>query len=165
MAENELEINDMAEGDEKQDQPKNKGGRPRKPKPDISVTELDIRHDIFHVSNADPDKSYFHARDDAMRIRQLEQQGYHVCDGEEVLGSSYVAISNKGGSGPINNPGHILMWTPKENKERLESIKDARLKRHEQDVKDKTDAVKAIIERKGLGRMRAKLKSDMEFEI
>ena len=139
-------------------------GRPPKEKPKVSVHDLDPRPDIFKVYDADPDKVYFHARDDALRIRELEHQGYTVCDGKEVIGNPELSISNKAGSGPLNVPGHVLMSTSRENWERLQSIKDARLKRHEQDVKDKVDNAKAILERQGLGRARARLKSD-EFEI
>ncbi|KKL25099.1 hypothetical protein LCGC14_2408720 [marine sediment metagenome] len=154
---------DDSENGKKEDPKKDKGGRPRKKPPKVAVQDLSPRPDPFFVHNADENKVYHHAAEDPLRVRQMQQMGYEVVTGDEVLGTP-LALVSKAMSGPLNNPGHILMSTSRENRERLDAQKDARLERHAQDVKDKTDAVAALIERAGLAgkkhRNRGELKDD-----
>jgi hypothetical protein len=131
----------------------------KKKKSDIMVRDLEPKKDLFYVHKSDPDKAYYHAEDSALRIRELELEGWQVCEGEEIIGSP-LALASDGTSKNLNLPQHVLMWTSKENKERLEREKDERLRAHEEDVKDKVDQVKAILERSGLGRTRGRLKDD-----
>jgi hypothetical protein len=135
----------------------------KRKKSEVFVRDLKPKRDLFYVHKAHPDRAYYHAEEDPLRIRELELEGWIVCDGEEVVGSP-LALSDDGTSRNLNLPGHVLMWTSKENKERLEREKDDRLRAHEEDVKDKVDQVKSILERSGLGRARARLKDeDIDF--
>ena len=129
-------------------------------KPVVEVRELEPMKDMFYVNEADPGKVYYHASDSPMRIRELQLQGYKVCTGKEGGPIGPLAIQNSADSTPINLPGHVLMETSKENWERLDRMKDARLRQHERDVKDKYDEVKAIMERSGLGKASARLKDE-----
>jgi hypothetical protein len=115
---------------------------------------------MFYVNNADPSKVYFHAEDNPIRIRELQMMGYRVCEGKEVGPYSPIAIKDSADSKPVNLPGHILMETSRENWEKLDNMKDARLKQHERDVKDRYDEVAAIMERSGLGKAHARLKDE-----
>ncbi len=129
----------------------------------VVVRDLEPKKDLFYVHKAHPDKAYYHAEDSALRIRELELEGWEVCAGDEVLGSPQ-ALASDGTSKNLNLPQHVLMWTSKENKDRLEREKDERLRAHEQDVKDKIDHVSALLERSGLGRSRGRLKDeDIDF--
>jgi hypothetical protein len=129
----------------------------------VVVRDLEPKKDLFYVHKAQPGKAYYHAEDNALRIRELELEGWNVCEGEEVIGSP-LALASDGTSKNLNLPQHVLMWTSKENKERLEREKDDRLRAHEQDVKDKIDSVSALLERSGLGRSRGRLKDeDIDF--
>ncbi len=142
-------------------QTKKKAKKTKKSK--VMVRDLEPKKDLFYVHKANPDKAYYHAADNALRIRELELEGWNVCEGDEVLGSPQ-ALASDGTSKNLNLPEHVLMWTSKENKERLESEKDDRLRAHEQDVKDKIDHVSALLERSGLGRSRGRLKDeDIDF--
>jgi hypothetical protein len=125
----------------------------------VMVRDLEPKKDLFYVHKSHPDRAYYHARDDALRIRELELEGWQVCDGDEIIGSP-LALASDGTSKNLNLPEHVLMWTSKENKERLEREKDERLRAHEEDVKDKVDQVKAVLERTGLGRTRGRLQDD-----
>lgn len=129
-------------------------------KPKVEAREIEQPKDMFYVSNADPGKVYFHAEDNALRIRELQMMGYNVCEGKEVGPFSPIAIRNSADSKPLNLPGHVLMETSRENWEKLDRMKDARLKQHERDVKDKYDEVGALMERSGLGKARARLKDE-----
>jgi hypothetical protein len=131
----------------------------KKSKGQIMVRDLEPKKDLFYVHKAKPDRAYYHAEDNALRIRELELEGWQVCDGDEVIGSP-LALASDGTSKNLNLPQHVLMWTSKENKERLEREKDKRLRAHEEDVKDKVDQVKAVLERSGLGRTRGRLQDD-----
>ena len=132
-------------------------------KSNVVVRDLEPKRDLFYVHKAHSDRVYYHAEDNALRIRELELEGWQICDGEEVIGSP-LALASDGTSKNLNLPQHVLMWTSKENKDRLESEKDARLRAHEQDVKDKVDQVSALLERSGLGRSRGRLKDeDIDF--
>ena len=132
----------------------------RDSKPVVEAREIEQPRDLFYVNNADPSKVYFHAEDNPLRIRELQMMGYNVCTGKEVGPFSPIAIQNSADSKPLNLPGHILMETSRENWEKLDHMKDARLKQHERDVKDKYDEVSAIMERSGLGRAHARLKDE-----
>jgi hypothetical protein len=52
------------------------------------------------------------------------------------------------------------METSRDNWEKLDNMKDARLKQHERDVKDRYDEVASIMERSGLGKAHARLKDE-----
>ena len=132
----------------------------RDSKPTVEAREIEPAKDLFYVNNADPSKVYFHAEDNPLRIRELQMMGYNVCTGKEVGPFSPIAIQNSADSKPLNLPGHILMETSRENWEKLDRMKDARLKQHERDVKDKYDEVSAIMERSGLGKAHARLKDE-----
>ena len=132
----------------------------RDSKPTVEAREIEPAKDLFYVNNADPSKVYFHAEDNPLRIRELQMMGYNVCTGKEVGPFSPIAIQNSADSKPLNLPGHVLMGTSRENWEKLDRMKDARLKQHERDVKDKYDEVSAIMERSGLGRAHARLKDE-----
>jgi hypothetical protein len=129
-------------------------------KPAVEAREIETRKDMFYVNNADPSKVYFHAEDNPIRIRELQMMGYRVCEGKEVGPYSPIAIKDSADSKPVNLPGHILMETSRENWEKLDNMKDARLKQHERDVKDRYDEVAAIMERSGLGKAHARLKDE-----
>lgn len=129
-------------------------------KPVVEARDLEPHRDMFFVNEADPNKMYFHAEDNPMRIRELQLQGYRVCTGKEVGPIGPLALQNAGDTTPMNLPGHILMETSKENWEKLDRKKDARLRQHERDVKDKYDEVKSIMERSGLGKANARLKDE-----
>jgi hypothetical protein len=129
-------------------------------KPTVEVREVETRKDMFYVNNADPGKVYFHAEDNPIRIREMEMMGYNVCTGKEVGPFSPIAIRNSADSKPLNLPGHILMETSRDNWEKLDNMKDARLKQHERDVKDRYDEVASIMERSGLGKAHARLKDE-----
>ena len=131
-----------------------------KKQPVVEVRDIEPRKDMFYVNEADPGKVYFHAEDNPMRIRELQLLGYRVCTGKEVGPIGPLAIQDSADSTPLNLPGHVLMETSRENWERLDRAKDARLKQHERDVKDKYDEVKAIMERSGLGKANARLKDE-----
>lgn len=129
-------------------------------KPTVEAREVETRKDMFYVNNADPGKVYFHAEDNPIRIREMEMMGYNVCTGKEVGPFSPIAIRNSADSKPLNLPGHILMETSRDNWEKLDNMKDARLKQHERDVKDRYDEVASIMERSGLGKAHARLKDE-----
>lgn len=129
-------------------------------KPAVEVRDLEQQKDLFFVHNADPSKVYFHAKDDPLRIRELQLLGYNVCTGKEIGPLGPIAVKDAADATPLNLPGHVLMETSRENWERLDRMKSARLKQHERDVKDKYDEVRAIMERTGLGKAHARLKDE-----
>jgi hypothetical protein len=129
-------------------------------RPVVEARDIEPAKDLFYVHNADPSKVYFHAEDNPLRIRELQILGYRVCSGKEVGPLSPIAIKDSADSTPLNLPGHVLMETSRENWERLDNMKDARLKQHERDVKDKFDEVKALMQRSGLGKAHARLKDE-----
>lgn len=135
-----------------------------KRRPVVTVRQMEKRPDLFDVKNPKPGHRYYHAKDDPMRVRQLELDGWWVCDGDEVIGSP-AALKSMAKSGPLNLPGHVLMMTTEENYRRVEERKDARLKQHETDVKDSVDQVKAILDRSGLGRKFGARITDDKLEI
>lgn len=136
-----------------------------KQKPKAAVRELSPRQDMFYVESANPDYVYYHAADDPLRVRQLQLEGYEVCVGQdgEMIGSP-LALQDGADSKVVNLPHHVLMRTSRENRAKLDAAKDARLRVHEQDIKDQVDSMRALLERRGLGRMRARLK-DEEVEF
>ena len=147
----------------KEQEAKAKKKKAKGKKSSVFVRDLEPKKDLFYVHKADPDKAYYHAEDDALRIREMELEGWQVCEGEEVIGSP-LALASDATSKNLNLPQHVLMWTSKENKERLEREKGERLRAHEEDVKDKVDQVKSILERSGLGRARGRLQDeDIDF--
>lgn len=125
----------------------------------VVVREGTPKRDIFYVQNAKPDRVYYHTAKDPMRVQEMENAGWVVCRDEEVLPSK-AALEGGVGTETRNLPGHILMWTTKENWEKIKKMQDARLHAHEQDIKDKVDQVKALLDRTGLGRARSRLKDD-----
>lgn len=129
-------------------------------RPVVEARNIEPRKDMFYVNNADPSKVYFHAEDNPMRVRELQMMGYRVCEGKEVGPFSPIAIRDSADSKPVNLPGHVLMETSRENWEKLDNMKDARLKQHERDVKDRYDEVASIMERSGLGKAHARLKDE-----
>jgi len=131
-----------------------------KSKPVVEAVEMEPERDVFYVHNADPGKKYYHAADDTLRIQRLQQLGYKVTTDKTTGPMGPLVLRDAADSTPANVAGHILMETSQENWERLDRMKDARLKQHERDVKDKVDAVKALMERSGLGKARARLSDD-----
>ena len=133
--------------------------------PRVEVRDVEPRKDMFYVYNADPEKYYHHVDDNPIRIREMQLKGFSVCTGDEVHLVDPMVIKDAADGTIVNLPNMVLMETSKDNKSRLDKEKDAKFARNEQDVKDKIDGVKAVIERSGLGgRVRAKIK-DEEIEL
>ena len=138
---------------------------PRNSKPNVEVSVVDtdiLRRDPFKVANPDPEFVYRSAEDRAFRVQELEFMGYEIVEGKDAAmdpGHPVSQLKRTPDGRPPQPPGHVLMRIPRVLHDRREAAKDALLKRHEMDIKDKVRAFKKMMESHG-GRGGAKLFSD-----
>lgn len=142
---------------------KTKTEKPERGKPVIEVRSLGKKPDMFHVYNKQDGLSYRHVEKNPLRVREMELEGWWICDGPEIVGSP-IALESSPNKERMDLPEMILMCTTQENKDRMDDEKGARLRQHERDVKDKVDQVGALLNRSGLGHARGRLGDDkMQF--
>lgn len=106
--------------------------------------------DITFVKDKDPNRFYYHAEDDELRILEMKRQGFRI-EGEDdgAKPDSPAAVVNDGTSKVVNIPKHVLMSRPKRLhdavvKAKRERFEDLAQREEEAAMKDARKAMDKI---------------------